>query len=115
MNKEIIEKIKKAQQILDECLVALGTEEDIMPSLKISNEIFKKENYAGPTGGTRLILKEGFFKEKRGLADVRTQLSQNGYHYSRQAVHEALKVLSKSTGPLVALKEGKNKLYVERK
>ncbi len=72
-------------------------------------------DYSGPTGGVRYLISMEFFKEKRDLASVREQLSREDYHYSRQAIHEALKVLSKSTGPLVALKEGKRKSYVERK
>jgi len=80
---------------------------------KISNT--ERVDYSGPTGGTKYLISKGFFKEKRDLASVREQLSQDGYHYSRQAAHEALKILSKSAGPLVALKEGKRKTYVERK
>lgn len=75
----------------------------------------KEDNYSGPTGGVRYLISKRFFKEKRDLASVREQLSQEGYHYSRQAVHEALKTLSRPAGPLVTLKEGRNKTYVERK
>jgi hypothetical protein len=75
----------------------------------------KTADYSGPTGGVRYLISNKFFKEKRDLAVVRGRLAQENYYYSRQAVHEALKALSKSSGPLVALKEGRHKTYVERK
>jgi hypothetical protein len=74
-----------------------------------------KTDYSGPTGGVKYLISQGFMREKRDLAAVRGQLSQEGYHYSRQAVHEALKALSKPSCPLVGLKDGKRKTYVERK
>ena len=75
----------------------------------------KTDDYSGPTGGVRYLVSDEFFKEKRDLATVRERLAREKYHYSRQAVHEALKALSKLSGPLVALKEGRHKTYVERK
>jgi len=74
-----------------------------------------KGGFAGATGGVRLLLSKGYFKNKRDLPGVRKELSSNGYHYSSQAVHKALKSLSKVTGPLIALKEGGRYYYVERK
>lgn len=69
----------------------------------------------GATGGIRFLLRDGFFKEKRDLGQTRKGLGEHGYFYSRQAVHAALSGLSKVRGPLVALKEGRGKVYVERK
>ncbi|MCR4314050.1 MAG: hypothetical protein NUV84_02270 [Candidatus Uhrbacteria bacterium] len=74
-----------------------------------------KTDYFGATGGVRYLISQGFFKEKRDLSTVREQLGKEDYHYSRQAAHEALKTLSKPACPLVNLKEGKRKTYVERK
>lgn len=74
-----------------------------------------KTDYSGATGGVRYLISQGFFKQKRDLSTVREQLSKEDYHYSSQAVHEALKTLSKQSGPLVSLKDGKLKTYVERK
>lgn len=74
-----------------------------------------KDKYTGPTGGLRLLIKDGFFKSKKDLASVRRELESKDYYYSRQAVHEALKALAKPGGLLVALKEGGKKVYVERK
>lgn len=73
------------------------------------------KGYSGPTGGVRFLIDKEFFKDKQELATIKLKLSEEGYHYSRQAVHEALKTLSKQGGPLVSLKEGKRKTYVVRK
>jgi hypothetical protein len=80
---------------------------------KASSE--QKENFSGPTGGVRLLISKNFFRSKRNLGEVRTELTKHEYHYSAQAVHEALKRLSGKDGSLVALMEGKTKLYVKRK
>lgn len=73
-----------------------------------------KRDYAGPRGGIAFLIAQGTFKQKKDLTQVRKELAQHDYHYSRQAVHSALGALSKSGGPLVVLKESGNK-YVERK
>lgn len=73
-------------------------------------------DFRGPTGGVRLLItKSGFFKQKRQLSDVVAELANRHYHYSLQAVHEALRRLSSAQGPLVSLREGGRKVYVERK
>lgn len=74
-----------------------------------------KKTYAGPRGGVRLLINQDFFITKRRLGEVREQLVDNGYHYARQSVHEALTALAKPNGPLVALKDGAGKAYVNRK
>lgn len=73
------------------------------------------KDFSGATGGIRFLISKGVFKKKHGLSAVRAALSDNGYHYSRQAVHVALNNLSTHGGPLVSLKEGGHKVYVERK
>lgn len=75
----------------------------------------KSSDFSGATGGVRVLISKGFFKKKQGLAEVRTTLSDNGYHYSRQAVHVALNNLASKGGLLVFLQEGGRKVYVERK
>lgn len=74
-------------------------------------------NYKGATGGVRHAIDSGYFdKEKRELGQISKALGDNGYHYSKQAIHEALKRLSDGSGtPLVVLKEGKVNKYVRRK
>jgi hypothetical protein len=75
----------------------------------------KPSDFSGATGGVRFLMSKGLFKKKNHLADIRTALTDHGYHYSAQAVHEALKRLTAKSGPLVSLKEGGKKVYVERK
>ncbi len=82
---------------------------------KKTNSTAKKENYSGATGGMRLLVKNGFFKEKRSQVSIRKALADAGYHYSSQAVYGALQVLSKPTGLLVTLTEKGSKIYVERR
>lgn len=74
-----------------------------------------RENFAGPSGGIRLLVSEGFFKTKRSLSDVRSALAKKDYHYSAAAIQTALNRLSTRVGPLAAFKEGGKKLYVKRK
>lgn len=81
---------------------------------KIAKTVAGKSE-TGATGGIRFLLRAGFFKEKRDLGQTRKALGDRGYFYSRQAVHAALSGLSKVKGPLVALKEGRGKVYAERK
>lgn len=75
----------------------------------------KQADFSGATGGVRFLISKGFFKKKKILTEIRGTLGENGYHYSAQAVHEALKRLTSKAGPLVSLHEGGNKVYVERK
>jgi hypothetical protein len=71
--------------------------------------------FKGATGGARLLLSKDFFNKKKTLAEVRSALAKNDYHYSAQAVQMALSRLSSRTGPLATLKEGGLKVYVKRK
>lgn len=73
------------------------------------------EGFGGATGGVRFLVSKGYLKKKNALAEIRSALAQHDYHYSAQAVHEALKRLIQKGGPLVSLREGGKKLYVNRK
>lgn len=73
------------------------------------------KGFGGATGGVRFLISKSYFKKKRALAEIRSALEQHDYHYSAQAVHEALKRLIQKGGPLVSLREGGKKLYVNRK
>jgi len=66
------------------------------------------------TGGVRFLNLERLLQEKKALAEIRLALAQRDYHYSKQAVHEALKRLIQKDGPLVCLLEGGKKMYVNR-
>lgn len=75
----------------------------------------RKPDYSGATGGVRFLISKGHFKKKLGLGEVIAALAEHEYHYSKQAVHEALNRLAGKGGLLVALKEGGKKIYVKRK
>ncbi len=83
--------------------------------LKKVDQTVKQENYSGATGGVRFLVKNGFFKTKVNQVSVRKELAEKGYHYSSQAIYEAMKVLARPGGPLVTLNEKGSKVYVERK
>ncbi len=73
------------------------------------------EDFAGPSGGVRLLISKNFFKTKKILGDVRKALGKNDYHYGAPQVQTALNRLSTRTGPLAASTEGGKKVYVKRK
>lgn len=75
----------------------------------------KASDFSGPTGGIRLLVSQNFFKTRKSLADVRTALAKNDYHYVTQVIHNALSRLSRVDGPLVSVKDGNKKMYVKRK
>jgi len=76
--------------------------------------IKKTESFKGPKGGCQYIMARGFLNKKRSVNEVREELEDHDYHYSRQVVQTALNRMSKPRGPLVSLK-GKLKMYVRRK
>jgi hypothetical protein len=75
----------------------------------------KASDFSGPTGGIRLLVSQNFFKTRKSLADVRTALAKNDYHYVTQVIHNFLSRLSRVDGPLVSVKDGNKKMYVKRK
>lgn len=75
-----------------------------------------KKNYAGATGGIRLLADSGYFDRKRTFGEVCKALESKGYHYSKQAVQTPLNLLSSVKSKLlVALKEQGRKVYAKRK
>ena len=72
-------------------------------------------DFTGPSGGVRLLVSQNFFKAKRTVADVRTALEKNDYHYVTAVIQTTLNRLSTRTGPLASSKEGGKKVYVKRK
>jgi len=71
--------------------------------------------HGGATGGVRLLVKEGFFDQRRNFAEVSAELEKHGYHYSRQAIQMPLTRLSKVGGPLVSLTDNGKNVYAKRK
>lgn len=80
-----------------------------------ASSVQTREDYSGATGGIRFLIKNGLFKMKTKQKDIRKELADKSYHYSSQAIYEALKILSRPSGPLVVLNEKRQKVYVERK
>src|ERR1700733_5157298 len=78
-------------------------------------QAIRKGEFVGAAGGLRYLISKGFFGQKRFFAQVRQALTDEGYHYTKQAVQNPLTAMSKASGPLVSLKEGKRKVYATRK
>ena len=78
----------------------------------------REEKFSGPSGGIKLLLKEGFFAQPRRLFDVMARLKQDGFNYRLQVVSTALIRLTRAR-VLVRLPAdgpGKEKwAYAERK
>jgi hypothetical protein len=103
--------IEKAIKDLDRRVAKLEGKSEPAKSAKAT----KKGEFAGATGGIRYLISKGFFRQKRTFAEVRQALTDEGYHYIKQAVQNPLTAMSKAGGPLVSLKEGKRKVYATRK
>lgn len=104
--KDIIKRIEKLEKAV------FGK----MENSKGKNKKPKKEDsFSGPTGGLRFLISKNYFTKKRSLAEVKKEMEKNSYIYSDQAVQMALGRNSKVGGPLVSLKDGGKKAYVERK
>src|SRR5713101_4799136 len=113
MSEAILKKIDKRLNRLEDAVFGANHKLETGGASKTRQS--KKSSFSGATGGVRFLISKGFFKKKQGLAEVRTALSENGYHYSRQAVHVALNNLTRKGGPLVSLQEAGRRVYVERK
>ena len=75
-----------------------------------------KKNKTVPLGAIGAILKakgEGFFKEKRSLADIQKELEKNGFIYPNTTLSPLLLKLVRR-GELGRLSEGGTWVYVQR-
>lgn len=73
------------------------------------------ESFAGLTGGIRLLIQDGFFKEGRALGDIADELKRQGYHYPRTSFPVTLRgFLQKRILTRIAGENGQYR-YVERK
>lgn len=73
------------------------------------------KDFAGPSGGVRLLHSRGFFKAKRNVGSVKEALEKEGYHYRASVIQTALNRLSGRDKLLTSSKVGGKKVYVERK
>ena len=110
MNKEeILKQILKRLDRLEAAVFGNRKEKSEPPSTK-------KKDFKGVTGGIRLLISQGSFKnKKRTFAEIKEALNKEGYFSSLQAIQAALDQLSISKGPLRKIKEGKRNYYAERK
>jgi len=106
MEEKVINEILKRLGRLEKAVFTSGAKKAVKP---------ENEQFAGPSGGIKLLISNGFFKAKRNLAQVKDALAKEDYHYTSAPVQTALNRLSIRTGPLAASKEGGNKVYVKRK
>lgn len=107
---EIIHDIKS---LLDELASTYGVE--ISTSTKTES---KPATFSGPSGGIRLLLREGFLKEPKTLPAVCERLRQEGFNYSKQVVSVALLRLVRDRTIVRIPSSGKGKekwVYAERK
>lgn len=74
-----------------------------------------KTDYSGPKGGVLLLVGEGLFRKKQSVDGVKEALEKRGYVYHKDVVRNTLNRLSVVKGLLAVIKEGKSKVYVERK
>lgn len=103
-------------EILRTIIKHLGRlEKAVLSTALKSPEEWSKKDFSGATGGVRYLVSKNFFGKKRMLGDIRVALSGHNYHYSHQAVNQALQYLSRNKGPLVKIKEKNNNYYVKRK
>lgn len=116
MTNEVRKKLEQIITLAQECLGEQGKVRASggAPSAPIHPKPGKNV-YSGATGGVRLLISQGYFDSKKDLTTVRKGLGEQGYHYSSQAIHEALKTVSKTGGPLVMIKETNTRLYANRK
>ncbi len=114
MNKKRnwVQIIKEIKILLDELSIMHG-------SSQRKSSLINVEKYSGPSGGVRLLIKEGFFNKPQNLPGIVNCLHQEGFNYSRQVISTALLRLVRSRFILRRLngnKKGKEKwIYAERK
>lgn len=115
------EKILKLINQIEEATAKLKLEVGIPTRKDVKKRMIKPkrgkaEDFKGITGGVRLLISRGFFKnKKRTFGEIRKDLNKNGYYSSLQAIQTALDQLSGPKGPLVKIKERGKNYYVERK
>lgn len=100
--KEIIRRIERLEAA-------------VFASAKLAKSKRELSKHKGATGGIRLLIDEGFFSKKRSFGDICDAAATRGYHYSRQAFHEALTRLATKEKSLVMLTEGGKKVYAIRR
>ncbi|MCH8986584.1 hypothetical protein IIA94_00205 [Patescibacteria group bacterium] len=85
--QDIIEKIRA---LLDELSSSAFTDAKNRTLHTLTDQSPQKISYSGATGGVKMLLAEGFFREPKALPEVVSHLHQEGFNYSRQVISVAL-------------------------
>lgn len=120
-NRTAADIVREIKGLLDQ-LVSITPSSGHTVSRRIAtsaHDVVSRKGYSGPLGGIRLLLEEGFFKERKTVAEVAKRLHQEGFNYRRQVVSVTLLRLVRNR-TLVRLESenpvGKEKwVYAERK
>ena len=113
------EIIKEINALLQE-LLATPSKRGRSKQESSNNKASKsQESYSGPSGGLRLLIKEGFFKAPKMLSEVTNRLHQDGFRYPTKTISVYLLrlVRSRVLVRLPAKNRKKNEMwaYSERK
>ncbi|MEK7601354.1 MAG: hypothetical protein AAB480_02380 [Patescibacteria group bacterium] len=111
------EIIRQIQSLLGELSGVLGHEMTSTASSK-GTASQKPVVFSGPSGGIRLLLSEGFFKQPKTLPEVYARVRQEGFNYRQQAVAVALLRLVRDRTMVRLPSDGEGKerwAYSERK
>jgi len=112
-----MKKERDRDQIIKEINDLLDELSSVSSKRKIGRK--KAESYSGPSGGVRLLIKEGIFSKPQTLPGIVKRLHQEGFNYSRQVISTALLRLVRGrslTRRPNEDKQGKEKwIYAERK
>lgn len=109
-----VEIIAKIQELLTDLSVALGDNSSV-PSRTTSSS---SEKFTGPSGGVRLLLREGFFSTPKTRVETVNRLRQEGFNYTPSVVSVALlrQVRTRELVRLPSTARGKEKwAFAERK
>jgi hypothetical protein len=108
-----VQIIAEIQTLLDELSDTLGK-----GALPAKVNPIKPPVFKGASGGIRLLISEGFFKQPKTLPQVSDRLRQEGFTYTKQVTSVALLrlVRDRTMVRLPAGGEGKETwIYAERK
>lgn len=81
-----VEIISKIQELLTDLSTALGDNHSVSPRSASSSS----EKFTGPSGGVRLLLKDGFFSTPKTRVEIIERLRQEGFNYTPSVVSVAL-------------------------
>lgn len=113
--KEILKDISEPEYSLSFSVVLLKLlEENTKEKKRVEVQNDGEENFSGLTGGIKLLVKEGFFKEGKTQGEIFGELKRQGYHYPKTSLPITLKGFIQKR-ILTRLGENGQYQYIERK